>query len=162
MRALISDHHDSVIPGQVPEPDPAPDQALVRVEAISINRGETFQLEDPAPGWRPGKDLAGTVLQAAADGSGPEAGVRVVGHAPHSSWAERIAIGTDRVVPLPDDVPTRTAAALGLAGLTGSIAQVRQLTAVGWAQAFSDVVTFAIVAVFAAVVARRMRVPDRV
>ncbi|NNG19429.1 CPBP family intramembrane metalloprotease [Naumannella sp. ID2617S] len=47
-----------------------------------------------------------------------------------------------------------------LAGLTSTIAQVRQVTEVGWAQAFSDVITFAIVAVLTSVVAARMRVPD--
>lgn len=43
---------------EVPEPSPAAGEALVEVEAFSINRGETFLLEHPGPGWRPGKDVA--------------------------------------------------------------------------------------------------------
>lgn len=48
-----------------------------------------------------------------------------------------------------------------LAGLTGSIAGVRQVTEVGWLKSFSDVITFAVIAVLAAVLARWMKVPDR-
>lgn len=118
MRALVSDAHNSVLVTDVAEPEPGPSQVLVTVEAISINRGETFQLENPARGWRPGKDFAGTVLCAAADGSGPTEGTRVVGHGLHSSWAERVAVDTDRVVPIPDSLSFETAAALPLAGLT--------------------------------------------
>lgn len=118
MRALVSDGHCSVVISDIPEPDTGASQLLVDVEAISINRGETFQLEIPPAGWRPGKDFAGTVVQPAADGSGPVAGTRVVGHAPHSGWADRVAIDTNRVVALPDSLPSETAAALPLAGLT--------------------------------------------
>ena len=55
-------------------PEPQPGEALVKVEAFSVNRGEIFQLEHPRPGTRPGKDIAGLVVQAAADGTGPAAG----------------------------------------------------------------------------------------
>lgn len=40
------------------EPEPAADHAVVTVAAFSVNRGETYQLEQPRPGWRPGKDIA--------------------------------------------------------------------------------------------------------
>ena len=51
-------------------PEPQPGEALVKVEAFSVNRGEIFQLEHPRPGTRPGKDIAGLVVLAAADGTG--------------------------------------------------------------------------------------------
>ena len=101
-----------------PLPEPALDEALVAVEAFSINRGETFLLERPRPGWMPGKDVAGRVVEAAADGSGPEAGARVVGHPPHSGWAQLAAVRTDALTTLPEGVATEQAAALPLAGLT--------------------------------------------
>jgi NADPH2:quinone reductase len=104
--------------GDVPEPEPAPDEALVAVEAYSINRGEIFLLEAPRDGWRPGQDVAGRVERAAADGSGPPAGARVVAHVPSGGWASHVAAPTDALAVLPDDVPATTASTLGVAGLT--------------------------------------------
>lgn len=52
--------------------------------------------------------------------------------------------------------------AFTLAGLTAGIAAARQLTVITWGAAFGDVITFAMIAVGAALVARAMRVPDRV
>jgi NADPH2:quinone reductase len=107
----------------VPEPVPESGEVLVKVEAFSVNRGETFLLEPeppyPAPaGWHPGKDIAGLVVQAAGDGSGPRAGQRVVAHPPAGGWAEYAAVPVGRVAALPDGIDPATAAALPLAGLT--------------------------------------------
>ena len=38
----------------------------VKVEAVSVNRGEIFRLEQPCPGTRPGKDIVGLVMQGGA------------------------------------------------------------------------------------------------
>ena len=120
MKALLpgGDAGATVVAGRVPEPEPRPDEALIKVEAFSVNRGETFLLEDPPPGWRPGKDVAGLVVQAAADGSGPTAGRRVVGHPPQAGWAEYATVPSHSLAELPDSVTTVQAAALPLAGLT--------------------------------------------
>src|SRR2546421_11883831 len=90
-------------------PEPRADEALIEVKAFSINRGETYQLEHPRPNWRPGKDVAGVVIRAAADGTGPGEGERVVGHADESGWAERAAVPTARLATLPDALDFRTA-----------------------------------------------------
>ncbi|MCX4775715.1 zinc-binding dehydrogenase [Streptomyces sp. NBC_01264] len=100
------------------QPVPAVDEALVRVEAFAPNRGETFLLEDPRPGLVPGKDVAGLVVQAAADGSGPSVGARVVGHPPRGGWAEYVAVPTHSLAVLPDGLDSVRAAALPLAGIT--------------------------------------------
>jgi NADPH:quinone reductase-like Zn-dependent oxidoreductase len=107
-----------VILGDAPEPLPAPGEALVAVEAYSVNRGEIFLLEAPRDRWRPGQDVAGRVARAAADGSGPAAGTRVVGHVPSGGWAPRVAAPTNALAALPDEVPAAAAATLGVAGLT--------------------------------------------
>ena len=99
-------------------PEPQPGEALVKVEAFSVNRGEIFQLEHPRPGTLPGKDIAGLVVQAAADGTGPAVGQRVVGHPEAGGWAEYAAVPTTALAPLPDSVPAVQAAVLPLAGLT--------------------------------------------
>jgi NADPH:quinone reductase len=119
---------DMVRLAQVPIPQPRPDELVVAVEAFSVNRGETLRLEEPLPGWRPGKDVSGTVLEAAADGSGPPAGTRVVGHPPSCGWSPRVAVAVTDLAVLPPSVSTVTAAALPLAGLT-ALRMVRQA---GW------------------------------
>lgn len=111
------------------------DEAVVAVEAFSPNRGEAFALATAEPGFRPGKDIAGRVIRAAASGHGPEAGSRVVAHLEHSGWAELAAVPIDRLATLPDAIDAAQAAALPLAGLTalrliratGSLASQRVL-----------------------------------
>ncbi|KOV05626.1 MULTISPECIES: zinc-binding dehydrogenase [Streptomyces] len=103
---------------EAPQPVPEPDEVLVKVEAFAPNRGETFLLEDPRPGWLPGKDVAGLVVQAAADGSGPGIGARVVGHPAQGGWAEYAAVPTHSLAVLPDSIDSVRAAALPLAGIT--------------------------------------------
>jgi NADPH:quinone reductase-like Zn-dependent oxidoreductase len=103
---------------EVPEPTPAADEALVVVEAYSVNRGELFLLEAPREGWRPGQDVAGHVERTAADGSGPAQGTRVVAHVPAGGWAPLVAAPTDALAMLPDAVAAPDAATLGVAGLT--------------------------------------------
>src|SRR5215203_385612 len=97
---------------EVEEPDPAPSEALVRVAAVSLNRGEVRRAEASEPGFRPGWDLAGTVERAAADGSGPPEGSRVVGFLPSGAWAELVAVPTDSVAALPEGVSFEEASTL--------------------------------------------------
>ena len=96
MLALLpTDGSDPLVTlGEEFEPPTARDEALIQVEAFSINRGETFLLERPGRGWRPGRDVSGRVIRAAADGSGPSAGERVVGHPPQAGWAQLAAVPT--------------------------------------------------------------------
>jgi NADPH:quinone reductase len=99
--------------------DPDRDEVAVRVTAISLNRGETRRaLQQAELGWRPGWDFAGVVETAAADGSGPRRGTRVVGILPSGAWAERVNCRTHAVAALPDAVADAEAATLPVAGLT--------------------------------------------
>ena len=102
----------------VDAPSPAPNMALVRVEAISLNPGELKMAAAAAPGKRVGWDIAGTVERAAADGSGPRAGERVVGILPTAAWAEEVAVPTHSLAALPAEVTMADAATLPVAGLT--------------------------------------------
>jgi NADPH:quinone reductase-like Zn-dependent oxidoreductase len=103
---------------EVPDPTPHPDEALVAVEAISLNRGETRRLAQLEPGTITGWDLAGTIRQAAANGTGPAVGTRVVGLMNAGAWAELAAVKTERLAELPEGVSFEQAAALPVAGLT--------------------------------------------
>jgi len=100
---------------EVEAPQAGPSEALVQVEAISLNRGEVMYAE---VGRRPGWDLAGTVIKQAANGTGPQVGSRVVGMPDGGSWAEQVAVSTNRLAELPDSVTFAQAATLPCAGLT--------------------------------------------
>ncbi len=102
----------------VAEPVPLPSEALVRVAAVSLNLGEIRRAKNLADGWRAGWDFAGTVERAAADGSGPHAGARVVGMLGEGAWAERVAAPTKSLAIVPAAVDFERAATLPIAGLT--------------------------------------------
>jgi NADPH:quinone reductase len=103
---------------EVAEPELRPNEALVAVHAFSLNRGELRLFQVRPEGWRPGQDIAGVVLRAASDGSGPAAGARVVALCDWEGWAERAAVPTHRMAPIADNVSFVAAAALPVAGLT--------------------------------------------
>src|SRR5438552_11369771 len=103
---------------EVAEPEPQSNEALVAVHAFSLNRGELRLFQVRPEGWRPGQDIAGVVLHAAADGSGPPAGTRVVALCDWEGWAERAAVPTRRLAPIAGNGSFAAAAALPVAGLT--------------------------------------------
>jgi len=120
MLALVNTPNDSspVSFHDVENPKPASNEALVRVQAVSVNRGELALIASRPTGWRPGQDLAGVIEQAAADGSGPSEGTRVAGLAEGAGWAQLAAVPTDRLAVLPDSLQMAEAASLPLAGIT--------------------------------------------
>jgi NADPH2:quinone reductase len=122
---------DPETPGRLvirPVDDPNPDrgEAVVRVKALSLNRGEVRRAGLAAVGWRPGWDVAGVVESAATDGTGPRAGARVVGMLGEGAWAERVAVPTHALAELPDKVTFAQAATLPVAGLTALYALAKR------------------------------------
>jgi NADPH:quinone reductase len=124
MKALVATGDPEQLIGfaEVEQESPAAGVAVVQVEAFSVNRGDFFQLSGvygtpPPAGFRPGQDIAGRVLRAATDGTGPAVGARVVGHVAQG-WAEQVAAPVTALAELPDRITVLTAAALPLAGLT--------------------------------------------
>jgi NADPH2:quinone reductase len=108
----------------IPAPQPSASEALVRVAAISVNRGD-------ARGARPGWDLAGVVEKAADDGSGLRLGQRVVGVVQSGGWAELVAVPTHSLAVLADNVSFLQAAALPVAGLSALYALERNGSLLG-------------------------------
>lgn len=121
MRGVVT---DSSMPGglrladNLAEPQAGPHELVLAVRAFSINAGEASLVEQRPDGWRPGQDTAGVVVAAAADGSGPPAGTRVVAYPEWEGWAERIVVPVNWVAPIPDGVSFEQAATLPVAGLT--------------------------------------------
>ncbi len=117
MKAVVNNPGGPAIMA-VDDPRPGTGEALVAVRAFSINRGELDLLQTRTERWRPGQDIAGVVVEQAADGSGPAAGTRVVALVEQAGWAELAAVPVARLAPLPAEVGVEQAAALPLAGLT--------------------------------------------
>lgn len=121
MRAVIFDPEarTNLRLADVDEPAVADSEALIEVRATALNFGEVNFIDRMRkPGEVPGWDAAGIVVQAAADGSGPPVGSRVVGFNGAGGWAQRRAVPTESLAVLPDSVEFGSAAALPVAGVT--------------------------------------------
>ena len=121
MRAVVVEvgSPNRLVLREVEEASPAPSEALIRVAAVSLNRGEVRRAAATSEnGFRPSWDVAGTVKQAAEDGSGPPEGTRVVGLLEAGAWAELAAVPTRSLAALPEGVSFAQAATLPVAGLT--------------------------------------------
>ena len=130
VRALVVDASAStaVRRAEVPDPVPGPGQVLVDVSRVSLNYGD---LNDARSGRIPmgavlGSDAAGVVVQAAADGTGPVAGTRVVALT-SGAFAERVAIDVGALAEVPKGLDLAQAVALPVAG----VAALRALRAAG-------------------------------
>lgn len=106
--------------GEAPRPNARPEDALIRVKAISINRGELGMAQNSESDGRTiGWDFAGVIEEPASDGSSHGRGTRVVGWRPQmDAWAEYVISPSSYFTPIPDSVSDTVAATLPVAGLT--------------------------------------------
>src|SRR5215211_1663940 len=103
------------------EPAPGPGQVQVEVAAAGVNYIDTYQRSGLYPRPVPfvlGLEGAGTVTAVGEGVTGLSTGDRVVWADGPGSYAERVAVPADAVVPVPDGVDDQTAAAAMLQGLT--------------------------------------------
>ena len=96
----------------VPVPTPGPGEVLVRVEAIGVNYIDIYHRSGlyplPLP-FTPGSEAAGVI---------EETGERVVYAMNPGSYAEYAVVPAWKLVPVPDAIDARTAAAAMLQGMT--------------------------------------------
>ena len=104
-----------------PDPSPAPDQAVVKIDAAGVNfidiyfRTGLYKTDLP---FTNGQEAAGVVTAVGTDVSDLQIGDRVAYAGVAGSYAEYAAVPAARLVKLPDGVATRTAAAVMLQGMT--------------------------------------------
>jgi NADPH2:quinone reductase len=108
-----------------PEPVPGPGEALVEIAAAGVNfmdigvrRGLAWT-DTPNPKVL-GVEAAGRVLAVGSGVRDVQPGQRVAWVYAPGSYAERIVIPADAVVPIPEAIDDRTAAATMMQGLTAS------------------------------------------
>ena len=105
----------------VPVREPGPGQALVRIEAVGLNFIEVYHrtglYKIPLPATL-GSEGAGTVEVVGPGVSTVRAGDRVASVNLLGAYAEHALAAAERLVPIPDRVTARQAAAVMLQGLT--------------------------------------------
>jgi NADPH2:quinone reductase len=105
----------------VPVPAPGPGQVVIRVEAAGVNFADVYQRKGLYPTPLPftlGREAAGVVQRAGEGVSTCRVGDRVVSENVTGGYAEYAAAAADRVVPIPDGVGSKAAAAVILQGIT--------------------------------------------
>ncbi|MGQ9426481.1 NADPH:quinone oxidoreductase family protein [Gilvimarinus sp. F26214L] len=107
---------ESLVVEDVPTPELKPGQVLVKVGACGVNFPDTLIIQGkyqhkPELPFSPGGEIAGEVIDLAADVSGVTKGDRVIALCGHGGFAEEIAIDANRLVPIPDEMDYVTASA---------------------------------------------------
>lgn len=107
-------------PVELPTPTPGRGEVLVRVEHAGVNFVDVYHRTGLYPQPRPirlGQEGAG-IVEVAGEGAGLAPGARVAWAHVTGSYATHLVAPADRLVPIPDAVSTRTAAAVMLQGMT--------------------------------------------
>jgi NADPH2:quinone reductase len=107
---------------QVPTPQPGPNEALIRHEAVGLNYIDVYfrtgLYKAPLPATI-GMEGAGLVLEVGEAVQGLQAGDRVAyAGGPIGAYATERVIAADRLVKLPDSIDFKTGAAMMLQGMT--------------------------------------------
>ena len=103
--------------------EPGPGEARVRHAAVGLNFVDVYYrtglYKAPQMPFTPGSEAAGVVEAVGPGVTDVRPGMRVAyGSAPMGSYAEARLVPADRLVPLPDGIEDRTAAAMMLKGMT--------------------------------------------
>lgn len=128
----------------VPTPEPAAGEVVIRVEATALNfadllMGEGRYQAQPAFPLIPGMEVAGLIERAGAGSDPTLIGRRVVAFTGFGGLAERVAVPASHCSPVPDGVAAEAAAAVPVAygtahlalGRTGHLARGETLVVTG-------------------------------
>src|SRR5471030_758486 len=120
---------DSLVIEDVASPIPGPGEAVISVEAASVNIPDVliienkYQVKPPLP-FSPGSEVSG-IVKAVGDGvTNVKAGDRVMAITGYGAFAEEVKTEARRLMPIPDGMDFATAAAFGLTYATSEHALV--------------------------------------
>jgi len=112
---------DALVLDEVPDPQPGPEEAVVRLEAAGVNFIDVYHRKglypQPLP-FTPGSEGAGTVAAVGPGVTSVKVGDRVASETLKGAYAELAVARAERLVALPNGVETRAGAAVMLQGLT--------------------------------------------
>jgi NADPH2:quinone reductase len=126
MRAVVVSAHggpDVLLVDERDEPTAGPGRVVVEVAAAGVNFMDIYQREGrppyvaPTP-FVPGSEGAGVVTQIGPDVTDVAVGDRVAWSGVPGSYAEKVVVPADRVVPVPAGVDFEVAASTLLQGMT--------------------------------------------
>ena len=108
---------ETLVLDDLPDPVAGAGEVVVRVHACSINFPDTLIIRDlyqfkPQRPFSPGSELSGVIESVGEGVSGWKAGDRVIAMIGDGGLAEKVAVTTSRLFPLPDGVDFDTGASL--------------------------------------------------
>jgi NADPH2:quinone reductase len=108
---------ETLVLADVPDPVAGPGQVVVKVAACGVNFPDALIIEDkyqyrPERPFAPGAEGAGTIEAVGEGVENVRPGDRVIIHSSHGCMAEKLAIGSNRVIRMPDEMPFDDGAAL--------------------------------------------------
>ena len=112
----------------VPVPTPGPDQVVIRVGAAGVNFADVYQRKGLYPAPLPftlGREGAGVVERVGEGVTTCRVGDRVVSENVAGGYAEYAVAAAERVVPIPDGISSKVAAAVILQGITAQYLATR-------------------------------------
>jgi len=109
----------SLVVEDLPEPDPAPGEVVVSVQACALNFFDTliiqgkYQYKPDLP-FSPSAEFAGVVERTGDGVSSFSPGQRVMGYMKWGAARQKVSVDQDMLVPLPDAIPFDIAAGLSV------------------------------------------------
>src|SRR5881392_4513984 len=111
---------ESLVVEELPSPKPGAGEVVVTVKAASVNFPDVliiqnkYQFKPPLP-FSPGSELAGIVKEVGAGVSSVRPGDKVMAFTTYGAFAEEVKTEAARLLPIPDDMDFKHAAAFVLA-----------------------------------------------
>lgn len=129
MRAVLPVASDRPLPsalprlGELPDPRPAAGEVVLAVRATALNRADLLQMRGryPPPAGEsevPGLECAGTVAELGPGVAGWHVGQRAMALVAGGGHGERVAVPVGQLMPIPEGMGFREAAAIPEVGLT--------------------------------------------